>query len=65
MIFRLRLFLRRLTPLTVLIWFFLWADLREPGYGRFNFVVATVDAADVLSIIRTGAEYDGDNTQPD
>lgn len=41
---RIRRFLRRVTPLTWAIWLLLVADLLEPGYLKFDFLVARVDA---------------------
>lgn len=43
--FAVRRFLRRITPLTWLIWALLVADLSAPGYLRFNLVFAQVDVA--------------------
>ncbi|MEO0374119.1 MAG: hypothetical protein AAF329_05710 [Cyanobacteria bacterium P01_A01_bin.17] len=42
---RLKRFLRRVTPLTWAIWVLLAADLLEPGYLKFNFLVARIDAS--------------------
>lgn len=55
--FRWHLFVRRVTPVTWLIWALLLADLLAPGYGKLNLVLATVDVSDVVSIIRTGKPY--------
>ena len=54
---RWRLFIRRVTPVTWLIWALLLADLLAPGYGKLNLVVTTVDLADAISIVRTGKPY--------
>ena len=40
----LRYQLRRVTPLTWLIWVLLISDLAAPGYLKFNFVIAQFDA---------------------
>lgn len=56
-VLRLRLFIRRVTPVTWLIWGLLLADLLAPGYGKLNLVLATVDLADAISIVRTGKPY--------
>lgn len=42
--FAVRRFLRRVTPLTWLIWALLISDLSAPGYLRFNLVLRQVDA---------------------
>lgn len=63
-VLRLRLFLRRITPLTWGIWLLLLADLSAPGYGKLNLVIATVDLSDVLSIVRTGKPYAADTPHP-
>lgn len=42
--FAVRRFLRRVTPLTWLIWVLLISDLSAPGYLRFNLIVRQVDA---------------------
>ncbi len=42
--FAVRRFLRRVTPLTWLIWVLLISDLSAPGYLRFNLVFVQVDA---------------------
>ena len=54
---RWRLFIRRVTPVTWLIWGLLLADLLAPGYGKLNLVVTTVDLADAISIVRTGKPH--------
>ena len=54
---RLHFFIRRVTPVTWLIWALLLADLLAPGYGKLNLVVTTVDLADAISIVRTGKPY--------
>ena len=40
----LRYQLRRITPLTWLIWALLLSDLAAPGYLKFNFVFTQFDA---------------------
>ncbi len=63
-VIRLRLFLRRITPLTWVIWLLLIADLAAPGYGRLNFLITQVNIADALSIVRTGKHYAPSNSPP-
>ena len=49
---RLRFWLRRnvkrVTPLTWLIWGLLVSDLTAPGYLKFNLVFISVDAGEVI-----------------
>lgn len=52
-----RRFLSRVTWQTWLIWALCVATLLEPGYMRFNFGVATVDATHLISILK--GENDG------
>jgi hypothetical protein len=61
-VIRLRLFLRRITPLTWVIWLLLIADLAAPGYGRLNLLITQVNIADALSIARTGKPYAAPDT---
>jgi hypothetical protein len=61
-VIRLRLFLRRVTPLTWGIWLLLIADLAAPGYGRLNLLITQVDLSNALSIARTGKPYAAPNT---
>lgn len=61
---RLRLFLRRITPLTWVIWLLLLADLSAPGYGRLNLIITQVNLSDVLSIVRTGKPYAAHTPHP-
>ena len=42
--FAVRRHLRRVTPLTWLIWALLLSDLAAPGYLKFNFVFTQFDA---------------------
>ena len=42
--FAVRRFLRRVTPLTWLIWVLLVSDLAAPGYLKFNLVITQFDA---------------------
>ena len=42
--FAVRRYLRRVTPLTWLIWALLVADLAAPGYLKFNLVITQFDA---------------------
>ncbi len=63
-VIRLRLFLRRITPLTWVIWLLLIADLAAPGYGRLNLLITQVNIADALSIARTGKPYAPSNPPP-
>ena len=42
--FAVRRYLRRVTPLTWLIWALLASDLAAPGYLKFNFVITQFDA---------------------
>ena len=42
--FAVRRYLRRVTPLTWLIWALLISDLAAPGYLKFNFVITQFDA---------------------
>ena len=42
--FAVRRQLRRVTPLTWLIWALLISDLAAPGYLKFNFAIAQFDA---------------------
>ena len=42
--FAVRRYLRRVTPLTWLIWALLVSDLAAPGYLKFNFVITQFDA---------------------
>jgi hypothetical protein len=62
---KLRRFFSRVTPLTWVIWLLFLANVRGGGYGQFDFVVAEVDAADLISVIRTGKHYDGNDTSAD
>lgn len=64
LIFRLRRFARRITPLTWIAWAFLAANIMGGAYGRFDFVVVEIDAADFISVIRTGKHHDSNSTQP-
>ena len=41
---RVRFWLKRVTPLTWLIWALLLSDLAAPGYLKFNFAIAEFDA---------------------
>ncbi len=61
-VIRLRLFLRRVTPLTWGIWLLLIADLAAPGYGKLNLLITQVNIADALSIVRTGKHYAASDT---
>ena len=45
-------FLRRVTPLTWLIWLATVANLAAPGYLRFHLGVAIVDASPILESIQ-------------
>ena len=40
---RLKFWLKRVTPLTWLIWALLVSDLSAPGYLRFNLILIQVD----------------------
>ena len=42
--FAVRRYLRRVTPLTWLIWALLVSDLAAPGYLKFNLVITQFDA---------------------
>ena len=42
--FAVRRYLRRVTPLTWLIWALLVSDLAAPGYLKFNLVIIQFDA---------------------
>ena len=42
--FAVRRYLRRVTPLTWLIWVLLVSDLAAPGYLKFNLVITQFDA---------------------
>ena len=42
--FAVRRYLRRVTPLTWLIWALLISDLAAPGYLKFNLVITQFDA---------------------
>ena len=42
--FAVRRYLRRVTPLTWLIWALLVSDLSAPGYLKFNLVITQFDA---------------------
>lgn len=42
--FAVRRYLRRVTPVTWLIWALLVSDLAAPGYLKFNFVITQFDA---------------------
>ena len=42
--FAVRRYLRRVTPLTWLIWALLVSDLAAPGYLKFNLVLTQFDA---------------------
>ncbi len=42
--FAVRRYLRRVTPLTWLIWALLVSDLAAPGYLKFNFAIVQFDA---------------------
>ena len=42
--FAVRRYLRRMTPLTWLLWALLVSDLAAPGYLKFNLVITQFDA---------------------
>ena len=41
--YRLRFWVRRVTPLTWLIWALLLSDLSAPGHLKFNLIITQVD----------------------
>lgn len=49
----LRYQLRRVTPLTWLIWALLASDLAAPGYLRFNLIFTQVDARAIVQNARS------------
>ena len=53
-------FLRRVTPLTWLIWLATVANLAAPGYLRFHLGFAIVDALPILDSIQVEMASHGD-----
>lgn len=47
--FALRRYIRRVTPLTWLIWALLLSDLTAPGYLKFNLIITQFDAPAFIS----------------
>ena len=50
---RIKRFLKRVTPLTWLIWAALVSDLAAPGYLKFNLGITTLDASAISTEMAT------------
>lgn len=50
--YRVTRFLKRVTPLTWVIWLAFLADVAQPGWMRFDLLVLEVDISDVAGEVR-------------